>query len=47
MSISAVRMKTLEGRKGLIVGIANDQSISWGCARARSAPLEPNSRLPT
>jgi enoyl-[acyl-carrier protein] reductase I len=24
----------LEGRKGLIVGIANENSIAWGCARA-------------
>jgi enoyl-[acyl-carrier protein] reductase I len=24
----------LKGRKGLIVGIANDKSIAWGCARA-------------
>jgi enoyl-[acyl-carrier protein] reductase I len=24
----------LKDRKGLIVGIANDQSIAWGCARA-------------
>jgi enoyl-[acyl-carrier protein] reductase I len=24
----------LKGRKGLIVGIANDQSIAWGCAKA-------------
>ena len=24
----------LQGRKGLIVGIANDQSIAWGCAKA-------------
>src|SRR5437588_4135625 len=24
----------LKGRKGLIVGMANDQSIAWGCARA-------------
>ena len=23
-----------EGRKGLIVGIANDKSIAWGCAKA-------------
>ena len=23
----------LKGRKGLIVGIANDQSIAWGCAK--------------
>jgi len=26
--------KLLEGRKGLIVGVANDRSIAWGCARA-------------
>src|SRR5438270_14068558 len=24
----------LKGRKGLVVGIANEQSIAWGCARA-------------
>jgi enoyl-[acyl-carrier protein] reductase I len=24
----------LKGRKGLIIGIANEQSIAWGCARA-------------
>ncbi len=24
----------LDGKKGLIVGIANDQSIAWGCAKA-------------
>jgi enoyl-[acyl-carrier protein] reductase I len=24
----------LEGKRGLIVGIANDQSIAWGCAKA-------------
>ncbi len=23
----------LAGKKGLIVGIANDKSIAWGCAR--------------
>ncbi|ASY57021.1 Enoyl-[acyl-carrier-protein] reductase [NADH] [Sinorhizobium sp. CCBAU 05631] len=34
MSIPAVKAKLLEGRKGLIVGIANDRSIAWGCARA-------------
>jgi enoyl-[acyl-carrier protein] reductase I len=33
-SIPAVKAKLLEGKKGLIVGIANDQSIAWGCARA-------------
>jgi len=25
---------TLEGKKGLVIGIANDQSIAYGCARA-------------
>ncbi|MEN0074778.1 MAG: enoyl-ACP reductase FabI [Paracraurococcus sp.] len=25
---------SLQGRKGLVTGIANDQSIAWGCARA-------------
>jgi enoyl-[acyl-carrier protein] reductase I len=25
---------SLEGRKGLVTGIANEQSIAWGCARA-------------
>src|SRR5437764_12184716 len=24
----------LRGRKGLVVGIANEQSIAWGCAKA-------------
>lgn len=27
-------MNTLQGKKGLIVGIANDNSIAWGCAQA-------------
>jgi enoyl-[acyl-carrier protein] reductase I len=26
--------KLLEGKRALIVGIANDQSIAWGCAKA-------------
>jgi enoyl-[acyl-carrier protein] reductase I len=30
----AAPAKLLEGKKGLIVGIANDQSIAWGCAKA-------------
>ncbi|MBP1886138.1 enoyl-ACP reductase FabI [Sinorhizobium mexicanum] len=34
MSIPTMKAKLLEGRKGLIVGIANDRSIAWGCARA-------------
>ena len=25
---------SLAGRKGLVTGIANDQSIAWGCAKA-------------
>ncbi|PIR39766.1 MAG: enoyl-[acyl-carrier-protein] reductase FabI [Alphaproteobacteria bacterium CG11_big_fil_rev_8_21_14_0_20_39_49] len=27
-------MGILQGKKGLIVGIANDKSIAWGCAKA-------------
>ena len=33
-SLPPVKAKLLEGRKGLIVGIANEHSIAWGCARA-------------
>ena len=32
--ISAAQAKLLEGKKGLIVGIANENSIAWGCAKA-------------
>jgi len=32
--LPAVKSKLLEGKKGLIVGIANDNSIAWGCAKA-------------
>jgi enoyl-[acyl-carrier protein] reductase I len=32
--IPVVRAKLLEAKKGLIVGIANEQSIAWGCAKA-------------
>jgi enoyl-[acyl-carrier protein] reductase I len=28
------RSVSLEGRKGLVTGIANEQSIAWGCAKA-------------
>ena len=31
---SGIKALPLEGRKGLITGIANDQSIAWGCAKA-------------
>jgi len=34
MTIPVARAPLLEGKKGLIVGIANDRSIAWGCARA-------------
>jgi enoyl-[acyl-carrier protein] reductase I len=34
ITIPAVKAKLLEGKRGLIIGIANDQSIAWGCARA-------------
>jgi enoyl-[acyl-carrier protein] reductase I len=30
----AARAVSLAGRKGLVTGIANDQSIAWGCAKA-------------
>jgi enoyl-[acyl-carrier protein] reductase I len=32
--IPAAKAKLLEGKKGLIVGIANEHSIAWGCAKA-------------
>ena len=34
MTIPVAKAALLEGKRGLIVGIANDQSIAWGCARA-------------
>jgi enoyl-[acyl-carrier protein] reductase I len=34
MTLPSVKAMLLEGKKGLIVGIANDRSIAWGCARA-------------
>lgn len=27
-------MKSLQGKKGLVIGIANEDSIAWGCAQA-------------
>ena len=32
--IPVVKAKLLEGKKGLVVGIANERSIAWGCAAA-------------
>ena len=34
MAIPVAKAPLLEGKKGLVVGIANEQSIAWGCARA-------------
>ena len=32
--LPTVKAKLLEGKRGLIAGIANDSSIAWGCAKA-------------
>jgi enoyl-[acyl-carrier protein] reductase I len=32
--IPVAKAKLLEGKRGLIVGIANENSIAWGCAKA-------------
>lgn len=32
--IPSVKAKLLEGKRGLVVGIANERSIAWGCAKA-------------
>ena len=32
--IPPVKAKLLDGKKGLVVGIANENSIAWGCAKA-------------
>ena len=34
LAIPPVKAKLLEGKRGLIVGIANENSIAWGCAKA-------------
>ena len=34
LTLPAVKAKLLEGKRGLIVGIANENSIAWGCAKA-------------
>ena len=34
MAIPVAKAPLLEGKRGLIVGVANDQSIAWGCAKA-------------
>jgi hypothetical protein len=40
-------LRRLEGKKGLVIGIANENSIAWGCARVPSARSAPSSPLPT
>ena len=32
--VPAVKANLLEGKRGLVVGIANEHSIAWGCAKA-------------
>ena len=32
--IPVVKAKLLEGKRGLVIGIANENSIAWGCAKA-------------
>jgi len=44
--IPVVKAKLLEGKRGLIVGIANENSIAWGCARAFRALAEGLSTAP-
>ena len=33
-AIPAVKARLLENKRGLVVGIANESSIAWGCAKA-------------
>ena len=32
--IPVVKARLLEGKRGLVIGIANENSIAWGCAKA-------------
>jgi len=34
MKIPVAKAPLLEGKRGIVIGIANEQSIAWGCARA-------------
>ena len=34
MKIPAAKAPLLEGKRGLVIGIANEHSIAWGCAKA-------------
>lgn len=44
MSLPTAIAPLLAGKKGLIVGIANEHSIAWGCAApsVRLAPTWPS-----
>ncbi len=37
----------MQGKRGLIMGLANDRSLAWGIARARRATRAPSSPSPT
>lgn len=32
--LDKLQLRSLEGKKGLVIGVANDKSIAYGCARA-------------
>jgi enoyl-[acyl-carrier protein] reductase I len=34
VTIPVAKAPLLEGKRGVVIGIANEQSIAWGCARA-------------
>ena len=34
MKIPVAKAPLLEGKRGIVIGIANEQSIAWGCVRA-------------
>ena len=34
MAGRGVMTRLLEGKRGIILGVANDRSIAWGCAQA-------------
>ena len=36
----------MAGKRGLIMGVANDRSIAWGIAKARARRRAPSSRSP-
>jgi enoyl-[acyl-carrier protein] reductase I len=34
MKVPTAKAQLLEGKRGLVIGVANEQSIAWGCAKA-------------